>query len=117
MLIDVSVIYSFNSLELYSQKMFNCNLRVRMAKTIGSPSNFVLIFELFIEEIHSERVLVNNIIIVANSLIILHPCCITDLELFVIKQFFYLLFFIFSQKVIPVLKEDSLGDKIFSIGV
>ena len=97
--------------------MLECSLGMRMTKTISSPSYFNLIVKVLLEEVHSQSVLVENIVVVADSFIILHPAAICDFKLTCLKELFDFLLLIIIYIIVPVFKEDRLSDKIFSFRI
>jgi hypothetical protein len=61
--------------------MLNGDLRVGMSEAVSGPSNFGSNSEFCIQEIISNCVLVNDIIEVADCLVILDPSSVGHLEL------------------------------------
>ena len=86
-MIDVSIVDSFDSLELKAEQVLKGDLRMAMSKRIGGPSYSVDISKLFIHPVHSNRVLIEDIIIVADGLIIFNPAAIHNVDLAIFKHF------------------------------
>lgn len=79
--VDVSIIDSFDALKLHSNNTLEGCLRVGVSKTVSGPSYFYHVSELAIQEVLAEGVLIQDIIVVANSFIVLHPSTIGYFQL------------------------------------
>jgi hypothetical protein len=62
----------------------------------------------------SKRILINDIINIANCLIVLNPATISYLELAWLDEFFYFLSHLRSDIIIPVLEKNNFSYEVFS---
>lgn len=85
-----------------------------MTETISRPSNFSLNPELSMQKYRSDCVLVQNIIHVANSLVIFDPSAIRYLQLTILYKFFDLFLFIRTKIFVPIFEKEYFSHKIFS---
>ena len=112
--IDISIIYSFDTLELKSQKMFQSYLRMRMAETIRCPSYLRLHSKLSIHKVMAYGVLIQDIIEVTDCLIILYPPSVRQFKLPIFNQFLHLFSLSLGYILIPIFEKNNLCYKIFS---
>lgn len=94
--------------------MLDGHLRMRMPEAISRPSNLCIDSKLSLEEVMPNGVLINDIIDIANRLIILHPSSIGDLQLSLFKQFFDLFLLVLVEIVVPILEEYHFRNEVFS---
>ncbi len=87
-LVNVPVIDSLNSLELESEQMLKGNLRVTVSKGVSGPSDAIDVPELFIHPVHSYSVLIEDVVVVADCLVVFDPSAVGDVKLAVFEQLF-----------------------------
>ena len=112
--VNIPIVNPLNTLKLKSKQMLNGYLRMRMPKAISRPSNLSIDSELRLEEVMPNGVLINDIIDVANRLVILHPASVGHLQLSLFKQFFDLFLLILVEIVVPILEEYDLRNEVFA---
>lgn len=112
--VNIPIIDPLNALELKPKQMLYGHLRMRMPEAISRPSNLRIDSKLSLEEVMPNGVLINDIIDIANRLIILHPTSIRHLQLPLFEQFFDLFLLILVEIVVPILEEYDLRNEVFA---
>lgn len=83
-----------------------------MAKRIGGPANLDLKGKLLHHPVMPNGILIQYIIIVADSFIIFHPASIPNLDLSVMEKISNLLLLGGFEVVVPIFEEDNFCDEI-----
>lgn len=86
-----------------------------MTEGICSPANSSNIVECFVEPVHSDGVLSNNIVVVANSLVIFHPAHIGNLVFATLEPLFKLFLLCAIHVIIPIFNEVHFSHEVSSI--
>ena len=116
MLVNISIVYSLYTLELYSQDVFEGSLWMWMPKWVSCPAYLHYIFEFLMEEVHADSILINDVIIVADCFIVFNPSTVSNLKLSIFQQLRDLILFLFVQVIIPILKENNLCYEVLPVG-
>ena len=87
-----------------------------MAEAIGRPADPTDITKLIVQPVHSDSVLFDDIVVVADGFIILDPAKVDHLQLTVIQQLLELILLCLIHVVVPILHEEHLRHEIPSVG-
>ena len=88
-----------------------------MPEAVGGPADLRRNAKIGAEEVVTDGVLVDDVINVANSLVVLDPPAIGQVQLTLFEQFFHLFLLIGRQIVIPILEKHHLRHEVFSLSV
>jgi hypothetical protein len=116
-LVNVPIVDSLNSLELDAQQVLEGHLRVTVAKGISRPCNFVYVSEFFVHPVHADRVLIEDVVVVANSFVVLDPSAVDDVQLPFFDHFLHIGLLFDWNVFVPIFEKDDLGHEVFSLFV
>ena len=88
-----------------------------MPEAVGGPADLRRDAEIGVEEVVADGVLVDDVINVANSLVVLDPPAIGQVQLALFEQSFHLLLLVGREIVVPILEKYHLRHEVFPLGV
>lgn len=97
--------------------MFNSYLRMWVPEAVSCPSNFSLQPKVLPQKIMPDSVLINNIIDIANCLVILHPSSIGYFQLSRTNELLHFLLHLLIYELVPIFEKNNFSDKILALRV
>ena len=82
-MVDIPLINPFDSLEFEAKEVLEGDLGVGVPEAIGGPGYFSGVVDFLLEVVETERVLVEDIVEVADCFVVFDPAGVDDFELFV----------------------------------